>query len=117
MKLFRPIFAGAALALSTTLAHAQEAVLEHYVLGSGGTMAATSGNVSAFIQDAVFGGGDAEASVYLDTVEQGTLLHLRVWRHVPEGNISFALLVFGVEVRAFDAAGTQVFTRELGAFT
>ena len=116
-NLYRRLLAAPALALTAAAVSAQDSVLEHYVLGSGGTIAPQSGRINAFIQDADFGGGDAEASVFLDTIDSGSQLHVRVWRNVPAGNISFALLVFGIEVRGFDAAGAQVYTRELGEFT
>jgi len=107
----------AAMTISATVAQAQEAVLEHYVLASGGSPVADNGGFSGFIEDQRFGNGTAQASVYLDSVPGARLLHLRVWRHVPAGSIVFALLVFKVEVRGFDAQGAQVYSRDLADFS
>ena len=37
--------------------------------------------------------------------------------YVRPGEIVFALLCFGIEVRGFDAAGTEVYSKDLDGFT
>jgi hypothetical protein len=99
---------------------AQEAVLEHYVLGAG----QNSDGVAAALTDKYFGGGTARATVsFIDTDRRqnpegtsGNLL-LFVTRQVRPGEITFALLCFGVQVRGFDSEGTQVFSQDLPGFT
>jgi hypothetical protein len=99
---------------------AQEAVLEHYVLGVG----QNSDGVATALGDKYFGGGTARAAVsFIDTARRqnpddasGNLV-LFVTRQVRPGEITFALLCFGVQVRGFDSEGTQVFSRDLPGFT
>jgi hypothetical protein len=93
-----------------------EAVLEEYSIGHGGTLGGPPAIVAS-LSDPFFGNGDAEASIEFDMEDETGSLALKVWRVVEPGNISFALLVFRVEVRAHDEAGTLVFSRDLDGFT
>jgi hypothetical protein len=93
-----------------------ESVLEEYSIGHGGTLGGPTA-IEANLSDPAFGNGDAEASIELNMGNETGSLGLKVWRVVEPGNISFALLVFRVEVRAHDEAGTLVFSRDLDGFT
>jgi hypothetical protein len=95
-------------------------ILEQYTLGVG----QNSDGVITAHHDKYFGGGTARATVtFLDrSLRQnpdGTtgVLVLHVSRFVPAGTITFALLVFGIDVRGFDAEGTEVYKQELPGFT
>ena len=101
-------------------AHAQEPVLERYVfqVGSG-----DGAGTEATLHDRFFGHGTAQSRLVFtgpealgDPEGTGSLL-LRVWRRVEPGEITFALLVFRVEVRGFAADGTTVYRRNLRGFT
>jgi hypothetical protein len=104
----------------TANAQDEQTILERYTFGVGQN---SDGTASA-LRDKYFGGGDAHASLaYFDTTlrrnpddDTGALV-LNVARRVPAGTISFALLCFGVEVRGFDNAGTQVYSKDLPGFT
>jgi hypothetical protein len=98
-------------------AQLQEPLLERYVIGHGADGGPERGNVHAFVQDDRFGGGTAQASVFLDTGAEQDFLHLRVWRHVNPDEIVFALLVFRVEIRGYDATGKTVYSRDLADFS
>ena len=94
-------------------------VLEQYTLGVG----QNSDGVITAHYDKYFGGGTARAAVtFLDrSLRQnpdGTtgVLVLHVSRFVPPGTITFALLVFGIEVRGFDAEGNEVYKQDLPGF-
>lgn len=108
---------GQAVLPATARGQSEDPVLERYVIGHGGTLPSGSGNINAFIQDDQFAGGTAQASTFFDAGADGDFLHLRVWRHVPAGQIVFALLVFRVEVRGYDAAGQLVHSRDLPDFS
>lgn len=102
------------------VAHAQEPVLEHYVLQVG---AQDGDGTEVALHDRFFGHGTARSRIVFTGPEElgnpagtGTLV-LRVWRIVEPGEITFALLVFGVEVRGFSADGTTVYERDFRGFT
>jgi hypothetical protein len=95
---------------------ADEGVLEKYVIGHGGDQTQPNG-LYAFIRDNLFGNGTAQAHVVLDNETDFNSLHLRVWRRVEEGQIVFALLVFRVEIRAYDVQDNLVYSQELAGFT
>jgi hypothetical protein len=74
--------------------------------------------------DRYMGNGTAQASIRL--LEQSSsstpenrplLLMLDVKREVKQGEIVFALLVSGVEIRGFDSAGAVIYSRDLPAFS
>ena len=108
------------LGLFAPVAGAQEPVLEHYVLQVGSQDAA---GTEVALHDRFFGHGTARSRILFTGPEElgnpeGTSnLVLRVWRIVEPGQITFALLVFRVEVRGFAADGTTVFERDLRGFT
>ncbi len=108
---------GQAVLPATAHGQSEDPVLERYVIGHGGTLPSDGGNVNAFIHDDRFGGGTAQASMFFDAGADGDFLHLRVWRHVPADRIVFALLVFRVEVRGYDATGQLVHSRDLPDFS
>lgn len=94
--------------LASVLRAQQPPILESYSLQLGTTDAA---GVTAHLVDDFFGHGSARARLLYvapmtidDPTATGTLA-LRVWRRVPRGQITFALLVDGVEVRGFSAGG------------
>ena len=110
----------ALLAVLASGACAQDAVLEHYIIGVG----QNSDGTSAGLIDRAFGGGTARAGLLLnDTVKGGSIgdlsgvLTMAVKRKVASDEIVFALLCFGIEIRGFDEAGTQVFAKDLPGFT
>lgn len=97
-----------------------DAVLETYTLGVGQN---SDGIVSAQY-DKYFGGGTARAAVSyfdrssrMDPAGNSGVLVLNVSRFVRPGEIVFALLCFGIEVRGFDTAGTEVYSKDLDGFT
>src|SRR5687767_6391236 len=94
-----------------------DSVLEEYIIGHGGTLGGPSGGINAVLLDDFLGNGDAKALARLDTRENPGTLTLRVWRKVKRGDFTFALLVFRVEIRGFDAAGEPIYQHELGGFT
>jgi len=99
---------------------AQESILENYILGLG----QNSDGIAVALSDKYFGGGTARAAIaFADgageqnpEVKSGSLV-INVWRTVRAGEITFALLCFGVQVRGFNAEGAQVYSRDLPAFT
>lgn len=119
-----PLLRSAALAMlaagSLAVANAQESILEKYVLGTG----QDSDGTAIALSDKLFGSGTARAAVaFRDTARSSNAtdlsgrLVLNVSRRVPPGQIVFALLCFGVEVRGFDATGEKVFSEDLPGFT
>ena len=48
--------------------------------------------------------------------DSGTL-SLKVWRKVAKGEITFALLVFRIEIRGYDYTGTLIYSQDLDGFT
>jgi hypothetical protein len=95
-------------------------VLERYTLGVG----QNSDGVVATEFDKYFGGGTARAVVTyfdrsprLDPAAKSGVLVLNVSRFVRPGEIVFALLCFGIEVRGFDVNGGEVYSKDLDGFT
>jgi hypothetical protein len=115
------VLAIGALALDPPRAAAQgpDPVLERYSIRAGADDAA---GVRAVLVDPSFGRGTArsrllfQGSTGLESPTPATL-SLRVSRTVPPDTITFALLVFRVDVRGFDAAGALVYSRRLPGFT
>ena len=105
----------AAVAHSVATA-ADEAVLEHYSIKVGADDAA---GVRVVLLDPHFGRGTAQSRLVFTGPDGAATpsLFLRVWRNVPDGQITFALLVFRVEIRGFDAGGSLVYSRRLAGFT
>jgi hypothetical protein len=115
------LFALLAVAASPLVAQDPEpGALESYVLGVG----QNSDGVTTALTDKYFGGGTARAAIfYYDRnyrqnpeAESGVLI-LNVSRFVRPDEIVFALLVFEIEVRGYDAEGTQVYSKDLDGFT
>jgi hypothetical protein len=77
---------------------AQLPVLEKYILDS----LADGRGTSYDLYDRSFGGGDASARLLVRSSGGSRTLTLRVWRRVPRGRTSFALLGEKVEVRGFE---------------
>jgi hypothetical protein len=98
-------------------ARAQEPILEKYVLGFGSDNSMASEGVVVDMHDKAFGGGNAQAHLYLKTEENADSLRLNVWRLAKKGETSFALLVFRIEVRGYDFLGKSVFSQDLDGFT
>jgi len=96
---------------------AQEPVLENYSITHGGDPETTPSGVKATLFDKFFGGGAAKARVAFNTKDNSSRLFLRVWRKVRSGEITFALLVFRIEVRGYDALDGLVYSRDLDGFT
>ena len=103
MRLFslRPA-ALALLTVSTIVlagsASAQLPLLEKYTLDSVGEGRGTVYD----LRDRSLGGGDANAAIRVRRSGSTILLSLRVWRRVPRGRTSLALLGEKVEVRGYD---------------
>ena len=97
-----------------------EPILETYVLGAG----QNSDGTAVLVSDKYFGNGTARARLsFFDTSSTfdpegatGTLA-LSVYRYVRPGQITFALLCSGVQVRGYDPEGNLVYSRDLPAFT
>ena len=99
---------------------AQEPILETYTIGQGSPLAFSLEGLTARVQDQGFGGspgpGTAKSVIRLATAADRSQLMLRVYREVPAGVITFALIVNGVKVRAFDTGGKQIYARDLQGF-
>ena len=120
------VFRVSILLLAVTLgvlaadAAAQEPVLERYVLQVGSE---DSAGTEAILHDRFFGHGTAQSALLfigpaqLGDPEGTSSLLLRVWREVEPDEVTFALLVFRVEVRGFAADGTVLYRRNLRGFT
>lgn len=96
---------------------AQEPVLESYSITHGGDPETTPSGVKANLFDKFFGGGTAKARVTFNTRDNSSHLSLKVWRKVRSGEITFALLVFRIEVRGYDASNELIYSRDLDGFT
>ncbi len=96
---------------------AQEPVLESYSITHGGDPETTPSGVKAALFDKLFGGGTAKARVVFNTRDDSSHLSLKVWRKVRSGEITFALLVFRIEVRGYDALDGLIYSRDLDGFT
>lgn len=100
---------------SHVLAQEQDSVLDSYTLAHGGDSGASG--LTAVLFDENLGNGTATARIVFAPAGDGSQLSLRVRRHVGRGEITFALLVFRVEIRAYDTAGELVYSRNLEGFT
>jgi hypothetical protein len=83
----------------------QEPILERHTLEP-----AQNADVKLFSK--FFGGGSASLRIHFTRAA----LELAVWRKVPSGTITFALLVDRVEVRGRSADGRVVYTKNLPGF-
>ena len=97
--------------------YAQEPVLENYSLSHGGTPGARAGGIAVRLSDEHFGGGTAKARIRLKIKEGSARLFLNVYRIVVPGEVTFALLVFRVEIRGYDSEGSLLYSRDLDGFT
>jgi hypothetical protein len=105
-------------------AAAEATVLEKYsfTLGSTG-MAGHSPGAEVRFTDRFFGQGTARSRIVLleessssDLTNRPMLLFLDVDRQVKQDEVVFALLVFRVEIRGYDANGSVVYSRDLPGF-
>lgn len=87
-------------AASHGLAQELDSVLDSYTLAHGGDAGASG--LTAVLFDEHLGNGTATAHVVFTPAGDGRQLSLRVRRHVRWGEITFALLVFRVEIRAYN---------------
>jgi hypothetical protein len=98
--------------------NSQEPVLEAYTIGQGGS-GSQSLNLDGFdsrLNDQTFGGGSAKSIIQFNTERDHSNLFLQVYRVVPNGTITFALIVTRVEVRAFNSQGAPIYSQDLGGF-
>jgi len=100
-------------------------VLESYSfqLGTPSTPSGSTG-MEVRAQDRFFGNGTAQSSIRLleqssnsSRTDRPLLLMLEVKRMVRPGEVVFALLCNGVEIRGLDASGAVIFSRDLAGFT
>ena len=98
-------------------ANGQEPVLEIYTLSHGGTPSARPDGLTVKLSDNYFGNGTARAQLRLKTKGDFGSLFLNVYREVVPGEVAFALLVFRVEVRGYDSAGSVIYSRDLDGFS
>ena len=94
----------------------QEAVLESYVIRHGGAPAARPDGLDVKLTDKYFGNGTASAHIRFKTKGDSGRLFLSVYREVNPGEVTFALLVFRVEVSGYDSNGSVIYSRNLGGF-
>ncbi len=95
----------------------QETTLEDYSVSHGGTSETNPSGFSAKLSDKYFGNGTAKASVTFKMRDDSGTLSLKVWRKVAKGEITFALLVFRIEIRGYDYSDTLVYSQDFGGFT
>lgn len=95
----------------------QEAILEEYSVSHGGESETNLSGFSAKLSDKYFGNGTAKASVTFKMKDDSVILSLKVRRQVAEGEITFALLVFRIEIRGYDYSDTLVYSRDIDGFT
>ena len=100
---------------SPGLAQEADSVLDSYTLAHGGHSGASG--LTAVLFDEKLGNGTATAQITFAPDGDGSQLSLRVRRLVRRGEITFALLVFRVEIRAYDSGGELVYSRNLAGFT
>lgn len=91
--------------------------LEEYSVSHGGTPETKLSGFSARLSDKYFGNGSAKVSVTFKIRDDASILLLRVWRKVAQGEITFALLVFRIEIRGYDYSDNLVCFRDLEGFT
>ena len=103
------------VAPEATGAQELEPILETYTIGHGGDFGA--GGLTAVLRDRNLGNGTAETHIVLSPTADGSQLALRVTRRVRPGEITFALLVFRVEIRGHGAEGELLYSRDLDGFT
>ena len=103
--------------LNPQILSAQEPILENYSIGYGSGEEATNSGINVTLFDKFFGGGTAKAFLEFTTKNNSGNLTLKVWRNVRKGEISFALLVFRIEVRGYDSQSEVVYSRDLDGFT
>src|SRR5215216_4527166 len=96
--------------------YGQEPVLETYVVSHGGTSGARPDGLDVKLSDKHFGNGTARARIRLKTTGDSGSLSLNVYREVGPGEVTFALLVFRVEVRGYDSAGLLIYSKDLDGF-
>lgn len=99
-------------------------VLENYSfqLGNPSSPGASTGAELRF-SDRFFGNGTARSSIRLleqssssTLADRPLLLMLGVKRDVKPGEVVFALLVAGVQIRGYDSTGAEIFSQDLPAF-
>ena len=112
MKFTRAAVVALALAAAPP-ALAQETVLERYSFSPG----ESADSVRLELFDRSLGNGTAKSRVRLSGSASAGTLALRVNRRVAPGEVVFALLVFKVEVRGYDASGATLYSRDLEGFT
>lgn len=95
---------------------AQQPVLETYSINHGGNQSTKLSGVDAELSDKFFGGGTTRAHIRFVAEDVSGSLSLLVFRTVEPGQTVFALLVNRIEVRGYDAAGGQVYARDLNGF-
>ena len=102
------------------LVNGQEPVLESYTIGQGGSQSSSLDGFDSRLNDQGFGtaaGPHATKSIIqFKTENDHSNLFLQVYRVIPSGTISFALIVTRVEVRAFDSQGAKLYSRDLDGF-
>ena len=96
--------------------YGQEPVLESYIVSHGGTSGARPDGLDVKLTDKYFGNGTAGARIRLKTKGDSGKLSLSVYREVRPGEFTFALLVFRVEVRGIDSAGSLIYSQDLDGF-
>ena len=96
---------------------ASEPVLESYSIGQGSGQSSGPDLYEATLSDRSFGNGTAKSQVKLTSKDANASLSLLVYRSVAPGEVLFALLVFKVEIRAYDSVGAPIYMRDLGGFT
>jgi hypothetical protein len=105
---------GLFLLAAASPAPAQETVLERYAFEPG----ENAGGVRLELFDRQLGaGGSAKSRIRFSGSDGAATLNLRVSRRVAPGELVFALLVFKVEVRGYDASGATIYSRDLDGFT
>jgi len=95
----------------------EDPVLEQYVIGHGGTQGGDPTGLVAQLSDKFLGNGSATVLIRFKTKDDASELSLKVRRKVKRKDVTFALLVFRVEVRGYDLADTLVFSQDLDGFT
>jgi len=121
---FKRILFICAVAIAGAAAQTRPVVESYsFQLGTPSSNNASAGAELRFT-DRFFGNGTARASIRLleqssssTLTERPLLLMLDVKRTVKPGEIVFALLVSGVEIRGHDSAGSVVFSHDLPAFS
>jgi hypothetical protein len=102
--------------LNARSVYGQEPTLENYVVSHAGTPGARPDGLDVKLTDKYFGNGAAKARIRLKTKGDSGSLSLSVYREVGPGEVTFALLVFRVEVRCYGSAGSLIYSRDLSGF-